>query len=62
MTELKDPWLSGPVALKFTLLPMPSCSRDLLLSRPSEIFDVLAYMFYVLLSDEKHPIDGTNEG
>ena len=44
------------------LFPIPSCSRDLLFSRPREIFDVLAYIFYVLLREEKQPIDGTNEG
>lgn len=48
------------MALRFILL-MARCSRDLLLSRPSEIFEFV-YMFYVLLSDEKQPIEGTKEG
>ena len=50
--------MSGAVALKLSA----RCSRDLLVSGPSDIFEELPYMFCVLFSDEKHPIDGTKDG
>ena len=59
VAELKEAcWFKGAVELKLR----GKCSLDLLVSGPSDILEELPCMFCVLLSDEKHPMDGTKDG
>ena len=59
VVELKEAcWARGAVELKLR----GRFSRDLAVSGPRDILEEEPCMFWVLLSDEKQPIEGTKDG